>query len=111
VLLASGGAETTSFKQLQRHAAVGLGSKMLDRAFQRLVEKRLEGCPDVSFPQRLAWKLSRARGFRSIKTAFKRPFAQTEHYVINLGNLELGISQNTTSPSAGIERGRMHFSK
>jgi len=99
-------------KQVDAVSGVGIGSTMIDSAFQELVQRRLQQHPDgYSFPPELPRKLSKCTQFQSIKHKFGSPAANLPEFPIKLDILGLNISQACTSPGLGIDKGRMRFSK
>jgi hypothetical protein len=102
-----------SLKQVNAVKGVGIGSTMIDRAFQQLVQRRLDNHPDaqVALPRNLAFKLSRSTTFRSIKHKFGTESGDHPEYKVALDRLGLGISQEFSHPGVRIERGRMIFSR
>jgi hypothetical protein len=98
--------------QVDAVSGVGIGSTMIDGAFQELVQRRLQKHPDgYSFPPELPRKLSKSTQFQSIKHKFGSPAANLPEFPIKLDILGLNISQACTSPGLGIDKGRMRFSK
>jgi hypothetical protein len=103
----------SSLKQVNAVKGVGIGSTMIDRAFQQLVQRRLDNHPDaqVVLPRNLAFKLSRSTAFRSIKHKFGTGSGDQPEYKLALDRLGLGINQEFSHPGLRVERGRMIFSR
>ena len=102
-----------SLKQVNAVKGVGIGSTMIDRAFQQLVQRRLDNNPDaqIVLPRNLAFKLSRSTAFRSIKHNFGTASGDHPEFKLALDRLGLGISREYSHPGVRIEQGRMIFSK
>lgn len=102
-----------SLKQVNAVKGVGIGSTMIDRAFQQLVQKRLNNHPDaqITLPPNLALKLARSTAFRAVKHNFGTELGDQHEYKLALYILGLNISQDYTHPGLRIERGRMIFSR
>jgi hypothetical protein len=86
---------------------------MSDRAFQMLVQRRLDENPDAQafLPRHLALKLSRSSAFRAVKHKFGTELGDQPEYRFALDRLGLNISQDFSHPGLRIERGRMQFSR
>lgn len=84
---------------------------MIDRAFQLLVQRRLDEYPDANLPEDLALKLARGPSFQSIKHNFGTRAATQVAYKLPLDRLGLGISHELSCPRLGIEAGKMRFLK
>jgi hypothetical protein len=86
---------------------------MIDRAFQNLVQKRLNNNPDAqtTLPRNLAQKLAKSTAFRAVKHNFGAGLGDQPEYKFALDRLGLGISQDYAHPGLRIERGRMQFSR
>jgi hypothetical protein len=102
-----------ALKQVAAVKGVGIGSTMIDRAFQNLVQKRLNNNPDAkaTLPRNLAQKLAKSTKFRAVKHNFGAGLGDQLEYKFALDRLGLGISQDYSHPGLRVERGRMHFSR
>jgi hypothetical protein len=100
-----------SLKQVAEVKGVGIGSTMIDRAFELLVQRRLDEHPEIDLPENLAYKLARSSSFQSIKHNFGTRSGDHPVYIMRLDKLGLDISQEVTYPELSIERGKMRFSK
>ncbi|ESZ94388.1 hypothetical protein SBOR_5252 [Sclerotinia borealis F-4128] len=103
--------ERPALKQVAEVKGVGIGSTMIDRAFECLVQKRLDTHPDIELPENLAHKLARGSSFQSIKHNFGSTSGNHAVYILRLDKLGLGIDKDLTHAGLRIERGRMHFSR
>ncbi|PQE13605.1 hsp70 family chaperone protein [Rutstroemia sp. NJR-2017a BVV2] len=103
--------ERPSLKQVAEVKGVGIGSTMIDRAFELLVQGRLDAYPEIDLPENLAYKLARSSSFQSIKHNFGTRSGDHPVYIMRLDKLGLDISQEVTYPELSIERGKMRFSK
>jgi hypothetical protein len=106
-----GNAEAPALKQVAAVKGVGIGSTMIDRAFELLVQRRLDEHPDANLPDDLAHKLARGASFQSIKHNFGTRAATQTSYKIPLDRLGLGISHEFSYLELGIEAGKIGFSK
>ena len=102
-----------ALKQIAAVKSVGIGSTMIDRAFQNIVQRRLNNNPDaqVTLPSNLALKLARSTAFRAVKHNFGTGLGDQAEYKFALDRLGLGIPQTYTHPGLRIERGRMIFTR
>lgn len=100
-----------TLKQVAEVKGVGIGSTMIDRAFERLVQNRLDAHPDIELPENLAHKLARGSSFQSIKHNFGSASGNHAVYILRLDKLGLGIDKDLTRPELRIEKGRMSFSR
>jgi hypothetical protein len=98
-------------KQVAAVKGVGIGSTMIDRAFELLVQRRLDEYPDANLPDDLAHKLARGSSFQSIKHSFGMRAGTQTAYKLPLYRLGLGISHDFSHPELGIEAGKMSFLK
>ncbi|RDW63374.1 hypothetical protein BP6252_10919 [Coleophoma cylindrospora] len=98
-------AKVPSLKQLAAVSGVGIGSTMIDTAFQLLVRQRMEAYPDI-LPPETAYKLAESATFQSIKHNFGTAYADQAQYKIGLN-----MGQDLTHPGLRIERGKMLFSR
>ncbi len=85
---------------------------MIDRAFQLLVQRRIDTNSDVQgyLRENLAYKLSHGTSFLSLKHNFGTAVAQPE-YRLPLYTLGVGVNQDFTHLGLRVERGRMIFSR
>jgi hypothetical protein len=99
-------------KQVAAVKGVGIGSTMIDRAFQNAVQRRLNNNPDIqsTLPRNLPSKLSRSTAFRAVKHNFGTGSDHPE-FKFALDRLGLGISQDFNHAGLRVERGRMVFSR
>ncbi|TGO27007.1 hypothetical protein BPAE_0049g00340 [Botrytis paeoniae] len=100
-----------ALKQVAEVKGVGIGSTMIDRAFERLVQNRLDAYPDIELPDNLAHKLARGSSFQSIKHNFGTTSGNHAVYILRLDKLGIGIDKDLTHPGLRIEKGRMQFSR
>jgi len=102
-----------SLKQVAAVKGVGIGSTMIDRAFQNAVQKRLNNNPDAqnALPHNLALKLARSTAFRAVKHNFGTGLGDQPEYKFALHTLGLGVSQDLNHPGLRIERGRIIFTR
>jgi hypothetical protein len=104
--------EKPALKQVAAVKGVGIGSTMIDRAFERMVQKRIDEQPNAeSFPYDLAHKLARSTSFLSIKHNFGTRAATQQIYKLPLDRLGLGISPDFKHAGLCIEEGKMQFTK
>jgi len=82
---------------------------MIDRAFELLVQKRLDEYPDANLPEDLALKLAQGSSFQSIKHNFGSRAATQVAYKLPLDRLGLGINYELYYPKLVIEAGKMSF--
>ena len=106
-----GNPEAPALKQVAAVKGVGIGSTMIDRAFELLVKKRLDHHPGANLPDDLAHKLARGSSFQSIKHSFGMRAGTQEMYKFSLDRLGLGISHDFSYPELGIEAGKISFLK
>jgi molecular chaperone DnaK (HSP70) len=101
-----------SLHQVAAVKGVGIGSTMIDRAFEILVQRRLDKHRETqSLPEDLAHKMARSTDFQSIKHNFGTKAASQVAYKFPLHKLGLGINSDYTHDGLGIERGCMEFSR
>jgi hypothetical protein len=98
-------------KQVAAVKGIGIGSTMIDRAFEALIQKKLDAHPNAYLPRELAHKLARGSSFQSIKHNFGTRAATQEVYKLALDRLGLGISPQFEHAGLGIESGKMVFQK
>lgn len=84
-------ANKPTLKQVNAVKGIGIGSTMIDRAFERLVEDRLEE-EKHALPDDFARKLARGGSFQSIKHNFGTRMTAHDTYKLPLHKLGLGIS-------------------
>lgn len=106
-----GNPEAPALKQVAAVKGVGIGSTMIDRAFELLVQRRLDEYPDANLPDDLAHKLARSTSFQLLKHNFGTRAATQTSYKIPLDRLGLGISHELSYPELGIESGKIGFLK
>lgn len=99
-----------SLKQVAAVKGIGIGSTMIDRAFERLVQNRLDENTH-SLPEDLAHKLARSSPFQSIKHNFGTKAANQIFYKLSLHSLGIGISRDYKHPGLRIEEGKMEFTR
>lgn len=104
-------ARNPALRQVAAVKGVGIGSTMIDRAFELLVQRRLDTHMDHNLPEDLAQKVARSSSFQSIKHKFGIPAAEKNIYTLPLDRLGLGISPDFTHAQLRIRRGKMQFSK
>ena len=103
--------EKAALRQIAEVKGVGIGSTMIDRAFELHVQRRLDEHADHNIPEDFATKVARGSSFQSIKHRYGILAAEQATYKISIDRLELEISPNLTHPGLGIQRGKMHFQK
>ncbi|KAF7872448.1 hypothetical protein EAF04_003369 [Stromatinia cepivora] len=103
--------ERPALKQVAKVKGLGIGSTLIDRGFERLVQKRLDTDSDIELPENLAHKLARGLSFQSIKQKFGSTYDGQAEHVLRLDKLGLGIDKDLTHPGLRIERGGMRFSR
>lgn len=96
-----------SLKQVNAVKGIGIGSTMIDRAFQRLVQERLNN-QEHSLHDHLAYKLARSSAFQSVKHNFGSKMV-FEVYKLPLHKLDLDIDKKYTNQALGIEGGTIQF--
>ena len=96
-------------KQVAAVKGIGIGSTMIDRAFEALVQRKLDAYPDAMLPKELAHKIARGSSFQSIKHNFGTRAATQEVYRLALDRLGLGISPQLEHPGLDISSGKMQF--
>lgn len=96
-------------KQVAAVKGVGVGSTMIDRAFEALVQRKLNAHPDAMLPKELAHKIARGASFQSIKHNFGTRAATQEVYKLALDRLGLGISPQFEHLGLDITSGKMQF--
>lgn len=101
-----------SLPQISQLAAVngvGIGSTLIDRAFVRLVAQRLDPWPELRglLPDNAALRMSRGHHFRTVKHKFGEKVYMQTVFKIPVD----GVSYQLTHDGAGIEHGRMLFTK
>jgi hypothetical protein len=84
---------------------------MIDRAFELLVQRRLDEHEEPRLPEDLAHKLARGSSFLSIKHNFGTKAATQLVYKLPLDKLGLGVSPDFMHPGLRIEGGKMQFTK
>jgi hypothetical protein len=96
-------------KQVAAVKGVGIDSAMIDRAFELLVQRRLDQYQDANLSDDLANKLARSASFQSIKHNFGMRAGIQVAYKLPLYKLGLGVSQDFSNPELGIEGGIYAF--
>ncbi|RDW57320.1 hypothetical protein BP5796_12770 [Coleophoma crateriformis] len=98
-------AKLPSLEQLAAVSGVGIGSTMIDTAFQLLVRQRIKTYPDI-LPPETPHKLAESTTFQSIKHNFGTAYAFQAQY-----KMGLNMGQDLTHPGLRIERGKMLLSR
>lgn len=94
-------------KQVAAVQGIGIGSTVIDRAFQALVQRRIDRYPDVQhLLENVAFTLSKSQSFRSIKHNFGTAAGDQSTFY-----LPIDANRDFVHPGLGINRGRMSFSK
>lgn len=94
-------------EQVAAVQGVGIGSTVIDRAFQALVQRRIDQYPDVRhLLENVAFTLSRSQSFRAIKHNFGTAAGDQSTFY-----LQIDVHRDFVHPGLGINRGRMAFSK
>ncbi|OAA75505.1 Hsp70 family chaperone [Akanthomyces lecanii RCEF 1005] len=96
------------FPQMAQLAAVkgiGIGSTLIDRAFIRLVDQRLNTWPDVrdKLPANFAIRMAQGHYFRTVKHKFGEKVYMQPKFKIQME----GVSHDFSHPGLGVENGRM----
>lgn len=99
------------FPQMAQLAAVkgiGIGSTLIDRAFIRLVDQRLNTWPDIrdKLPANFAVRMARGHYFRTVKHKFGEKVYMQPKFKIQME----GVSHDFSHAGLGVEHGRMVFS-
>ncbi|CZR58700.1 related to hsp70 protein [Phialocephala subalpina] len=101
-----------SLKQVAAVKGIGIGSTMIDRAFEILVQNRLDIHHEThSLPEDLAHKLAKSSSFQIIKHNFGTRAASQQLYKLPLHTLGLGINPDYTHLGLNIEGGKMVFAR
>ncbi len=100
-----------AFPQMAQLAAVrgvGIGSTLIDRAFVRLVDQRLDTWPDVRdrLPANYALRMAQGHYFRTVKHKFGEKVYMQPKFKIQME----GVSHDFSHAGLGVENGRMVFS-
>ncbi|KAK2591513.1 hypothetical protein QQS21_010788 [Conoideocrella luteorostrata] len=100
------------FPQMAQMAAVkgvGIGSTLIDRAFIRLVDRRLDDWPEVreQLPANFAARMAKGHHFRTVKHKFGESVYMQPTFKIQMD----GVSFNYSHSGLGVEHGHMLFSK
>ncbi|CZR50245.1 related to hsp70 protein [Phialocephala subalpina] len=107
VEIAQANPDVPVLRQVAAVQGVGIGSTVIDRAFQALVQRKIDQYPDVGhLLENLAFTLSRSQSFRSIKHNFGTAAGDQATFY-----LPIDINRDFNHPGLGIARGRMAFSK
>lgn len=91
-------------RQVAEVNGVGIGSTMIDRAFQVLVQSRIDQYPGVNLPDNLAFTLSSSQAFRSIKHNFGSVAGDQQTFY-----LPIDVDRDFSHAGLSIGRGRMAF--
>jgi hypothetical protein len=106
--------DTDPNKHSLRHVAtvrgIGIGSTMIDRALERLVQNRLDQNTH-SLPENIAHKLARNSQFQIIKHNFDARAASQIFYKLSLHSLGIGINQDYKHPGLRIAEGKIGFTR
>lgn len=104
----SNNADFPQMAQLAAVKGIGIGSTLIDRAFIRLVDQRLNTWPDVrdSLPPNFAVKMAQGHYFRTVKHKFGEKVYMQPKFKIQME----GVSHDFSHAGLGIENGRMVFS-
>ncbi|KAM3566714.1 hypothetical protein ARSEF4850_000365 [Beauveria asiatica] len=94
--------------QLAAVKGIGIGSTLIDRAFVRLVDQRLNTWPDVRdrLPTNFAMRMAHGHYFRTVKHKFGEKVYMRSKFKIQME----GVSHDFSHAGLGIENGRMVFS-
>ncbi|KAK8144135.1 hypothetical protein G3M48_006267 [Beauveria asiatica] len=94
--------------QLAAVKGIGIGSTLIDRAFVRLVDQRLNTWPDVRdrLPANFAMRMAHGHYFRTVKHKFGEKVYMRPKFKIQME----GVSHDFSHAGLGIENGRMVFS-
>ena len=106
-----GNRERPALKQVAAVKGIGIGSTMIDRAFEILIQRRLDEHEDPRIPDDLAYRIARGSSFLSIKHNFGTKAATQAVYKLPLDRLGLGITSDFSHPGLRIEGGKMQFTK
>ena len=86
---------------------VGIGSTVIDRAFQALVQRRIGQYPEVQqILENVPFTISRSQNFRSIKHNFGTAATDQSTFY-----LPVDVNREFSHTGLGINRSRMAFSK
>lgn len=100
--------EFPQMTQVSAVKGVGIGSTLIDRAFIRLVDQRLDAWPDVrnQLPANFAARMSKSHHFRTVKHKFGERVYMQPVFKIQMD----GVSHNFNHSGLGVENGRLVFS-
>lgn len=99
-----------TLKQVNAVRGIGIGSTMIDLAFELYIKSRLETSErSQSLPDTFAPKVARSQAFLTIKHNFGIKAMEHETYKLPLHKLDLGIGKDYTDQVAGIEGGVMQL--
>ena len=98
-------------KQVAAVKGVGIGSTMIDRAFELLFQRRMDEYEEARLPEDLAHKLARNSSFLSIKHNFGTKAATQPIYKLPLNRLGLRVSPDSTHAGLRVEGGKILFTK
>lgn len=104
----SNDADFPQMAQLAAVKGVGIGSTLIDRAFIRLVDQRLNTWPDVrdKLPANFAARMAQGHYFKTVKHKFGERVYMQPKFKIQME----GVSHNFSHAGLGVENGRMVFS-
>ncbi|KID83298.1 Hsp70 family chaperone [Metarhizium guizhouense ARSEF 977] len=93
--------------QISAVNGVGIGSTLIDRAFVRLVDQRLNAWPEVrnQLPANFAVRMSKSHHFRTLKHKFGEKVYMQPLFKIPMD----GVSHNFNHSGLGVENGRLVF--
>jgi hypothetical protein len=100
-------AQHPQMAQISAVRGVGVGSTLIDRAFVRLVDKRLKENPDVRglLPANFAVRMAKSHHFLRIKHKFGEKVYMQPVFKIPMD----GVSHNFSHSGIGAENGRLVF--
>lgn len=104
-----------ALNQVAAVQGVGIGSTMIDRAFESLIQRRLNNNPDVQrlLPPNLARKMARSPTFRAIKHNFGSGLDQQEYKfaLYKFAQDRPGVPSDYKHPGCRIDKGRLIVSR
>lgn len=104
----SNDADFPQMAQLAAVKGIGIGSTLIDRAFIRLVDQRLNTWPDVrdKLPANFATRMAQGHYFKTVKHKFGEKVYMQPKFKIQME----GVSHDFSHAGLGVENGRMVFS-
>ncbi|PHH83882.1 hypothetical protein CDD83_2874 [Cordyceps sp. RAO-2017] len=107
--ITSADAAVPQMEQVAAVRGVGIGSTLIDRAFIRLVARRLAAWPDVERlqPADLAARMARGHHFHNVKHKFGGSVYMQSVFRIQMD----GVSHTFTHGGLGVENGRLLVTK